>query len=164
MERSTPASAVVRPQGTGPLIWTRGALMELKATHADTHGAYGLVDELLPPGFAPPLHIHHGEDEAFYVLDGQVRFACGAQTHEATAGAFIFLPRGVAHTFRVLGDSPARVLNLLSPAGFERFFEQDGVAAPEYALPPDSGPVNLEHLRALAAHYECAIIGPPLAP
>ncbi len=164
MECGESSAPVVRPQGTGSLIWTRGALLELKATRAETRGAYGLVDELLPPGFAPPLHIHYGEDEAFYLLAGQVRFACGTERYEATAGAFIFLPRGVAHTFRVVGEEPARMLNLLSPGGFERFFEQDGVPAPDYVLPPDSGPADLAHLRALAAHYQCAIIGPPLAP
>ena len=163
MEPSTAPGAVARARGDGPLIWTRGGLIEIKATREDTGGAYGLLEELLPAGFAPPLHVHQGEDEAFYVIEGELRFACGETIYRASPGAFVFLPRGVPHTFRVDGEAPARLLNLMSPGGFEHMFEEDGEPAGAYALPP-AGPADPARLAALVTKYRCTIIGPPLAP
>jgi quercetin dioxygenase-like cupin family protein len=163
VEPSTAPGAMARARGEGPLIWTRGGLIEIKATCEDTGGAYGLLEERLPVGFAPPLHVHRGEDEAFYVIEGELRFACGETVYRASAGAFVFLPRGVAHTFRVDGDAPARLLNLMSPGGFEHMFVEDGEPAGAYALPPP-GPADPARLAALVTKYRCTIIGPPLVP
>src|SRR6476469_4455945 len=95
--------------GEGPAIWFLRNRMSVKATAGSTGGAFGLVESLVAPGFSPPLHVHHREDETFYVLEGELTMKCGDRTFRAAAGAFVFLPREVPHTFVVEGDQPARM-------------------------------------------------------
>ena len=73
-------------------------------------------ESVAPAGFAPPPHVHHAEDEAFYVLEGDVTFTCGDRTWNATAGSFAFLPRDVPHQFQVSDDGPHRPAAQLAPA------------------------------------------------
>jgi quercetin dioxygenase-like cupin family protein len=146
----------------GLSIWFLGTLMSLKATGAQTNGAFGLIEQVLPHGFAPPLHIHHGEDEAFYLLEGEASFTCGDQTVKAKPGSFIFFPRDIPHWFRIEGAKPARLLQLNTPAGVEHFFVEAGEPALESVLPP-AGPPDLEKLVAIAGKYNLEILGPPPA-
>ena len=106
-------------EGEGEARWWLGGLATIKATSKETDGLYTLVEVLEPEGEAP-LHVHHREDEAFWVLDGEVTFRIGDETIEASAGSFVFGPRDVPHTFTVHSGS-ARLLFLLSPGGFEEF-------------------------------------------
>src|SRR5215472_16639474 len=85
---------------------------------------------------SPPLHIHHREDESFWVLEGQVRFRCGDEDIDAGPGSFVFLPRDVPHTFVVEGDEGAHLLTLLTPGGFERYFVEAGRPPEGHGLPP----------------------------
>jgi quercetin dioxygenase-like cupin family protein len=94
----------------------------VKAQGAQTGGALGLVETVIPRGHSAPLHVHRNEDEAFYVLTGAVTFVCGEEEFRAEAGAFAYLPRGVPHTFLGLSEEPARVLVVLLPAGLEEAF------------------------------------------
>ena len=82
------------------------------------------------------MHVHHDEHEAFYVLEGELDVACGDERYRAPAGSFTFLPRGVAHTFRVVGDAPARLLTFGLPGGMEGFFRDAGRSADGPGLPP----------------------------
>jgi uncharacterized cupin superfamily protein len=132
-----------------------GTRMTLKAAGAGA--GFGLIEQVAPPGFAAPPHIHHAEDEAFYVLDGEATFTCGEQTWPASSGSFVFLPRGVAHHFSVGGDQPARLLQFNLPAGLERFFVEAGV--PIGAA--EAGPPDIARLAALAERYRIALLGPP---
>jgi quercetin dioxygenase-like cupin family protein len=94
----------------------------VRATGQTTNGAFGLIEHLsVRPGFASPYHTHHAEDESFYVIEGEMAICCGGNWMVAGAGAFVFLPREVPHGFKVTGDTPARLLLLVSPGGFERF-------------------------------------------
>ena len=68
-ERAT-ARAVVLGPGEGTPIWFLGNLMVVKATAQSTNGAYGLLESLISAGASPPLHVHHREDEGFWILDG----------------------------------------------------------------------------------------------
>jgi quercetin dioxygenase-like cupin family protein len=116
-----------------------------------TGGHAGLVDMVeVPPGHMPPLHVHHGEDEGFYVMEGEVTLFLPGQEVLCRPGEFVLAPRGVPHTYRV-GDQPARCLVLSTPAGFERF-----VAA--VAALPEADP---ETLTAVAAAHRIEILGPP---
>jgi hypothetical protein len=107
--------------------------------------------------------VHHREDEAFYLLEGAVTMRCGDRTVSAEAGSFVFLPRGVPHTFVVEGDRPARMLTLLSPGGGEGLFVAGGRPAESDGLPP-SGPFDVAALRRAGAQYGVDIVGPPMAP
>jgi mannose-6-phosphate isomerase-like protein (cupin superfamily) len=149
--------------GAGSAIWFLRNRMTIKATAETTGGAYGLVETLIAPGFSPPLHVHHREDEAFWVLEGELTMRCGDRTFRASAGAFAFLPRGVPHTFVVEGDMPARMLTLLSPGGGEALFVEAGRPAEHDGLPP-AAPPDTELLKRVSEKYGSEIIGPPMKP
>lgn len=92
---------------------------------ATTNGAFSLVEHPLPPrALGAPLHTHANEDEYTYVLEGRVGVQLGDEVVEAGPGDVVFKPRGVAHAFWNAGDEPARMLELISPAGFENYFRE----------------------------------------
>lgn len=98
--------------------------MSIKADAATTGGVLGLAEATIPFGHSPGLHVHRDEDEAFYVLEGTVDFVCGDDRFRGEAGAFVFLPRGLPHTFLGVSDSTARVLVLMLPGGLEQIFSE----------------------------------------
>jgi mannose-6-phosphate isomerase-like protein (cupin superfamily) len=147
-------------QGEGDRVWFLGTLMTIKAGHDDTAGAYTLVEQTTPALFGPPLHVHHAEDEAFYILEGALHVVCGDQGFDVGAGSFVMLPRGIPHAFQV-GDSGARLLQLTSPAGFENFAHDVGEAATSAELPPPAAP-DIPRLVAAAERHGASIVGPPL--
>jgi len=149
--------------GEGQPIWFLRNRMTVKATAETTGGAYGLVESFIVPGFSPPLHVHHREDEAFWVLEGELTMRCGDRTFRASAGAFVFLPRGVPHTFVVEGNEPARMLTLLTPGGGEKLFIDGGRQAEHDGLPPATPP-DIEALKRVTERYGGEIVGPPMAP
>jgi mannose-6-phosphate isomerase-like protein (cupin superfamily) len=133
----------------GQAIRFLGTLMTVKAGARETGNAFTLLEWTAPVGFAPPPHTHHAEDEAFFILEGTMKVTCGDTSWEATAGAFVFLPRGVPHGFTVTGETPLRGLQLTVPAGFESFIAEAG-APVETAAP--AAPDIEKLLRAAAAH------------
>jgi quercetin dioxygenase-like cupin family protein len=142
----------------GQAVWFLNLLTFVKATGEQTGGAFGLLEQTIPAGFASPLHVHHAEDEAFYVLDGQVTFLSGERRIQATAGSYVFLPRDIPHAFRV--DTPARLLILTTPAGFEQFVIEMSEPVTDVSSPPTSPP-DMEKLVRLAAKYRIEILGGP---
>lgn len=153
----------VRTAGEGESSWFLINHMTLKASKDETAGGFGLVESLIAPGSSPPLYVHHGEDESFYALEGELTFTAGDETFEAGPGSFVFLPRDLPHTFVVEGDEPARLLTLLTPGGGERFFV-DGGRPPEHEGLPPAGPPDIEQLKRVAEQYGNEIVGPPLQP
>ena len=124
----------------GDAFWFLGTLMTVKAGANETDRGFTLIECVAPPGFAPPPHVHRNEDEAFYLLDGQMSITCGDSTWTVEPGAFAFLPRGVPHVFSVTGPSPAKMLQFTLPAQFERFAAEMGEPARERTLPPPAEP------------------------
>lgn len=108
----------------------------MKVEQADSEGRFALVEALAFRTTEPALHIHHHEDEAWYVLDGQMTFYVGDEELEAPSGSFVFAPRGIVHTFTV-DVEPTRVLVLASPAGFERFALELGDPATDDSPPAE---------------------------
>lgn len=121
--------------GEGEARWWFGQLATVKATSADTGGAYTLVEIEVGPGYETPLHIHHREDETFWMLEGDATFQVGDQTVDASAGMYLFGPRGVPHKWAA-GPRGARMLYLFAPGGFEELIEAMSVPAEALTPPP----------------------------
>ena len=132
----------------GQFLQSLGALVIVKATSEQTAGVFNLFEVSCPPDYAIPLHIHYAEDVAVYILEGTLIIFWGEEKRTAVAGAYFFQPRGIPHGFRVEGETPAQLLYMTFPAGFDRF-----VAELELFV-PDCEPVTA------AARYQIEILGP----
>ena len=80
-----------------------------------------LLEFSVEPGGSVDLHLHHGQSDSFYVLEGELEFQVGEKVVLAPAGSYVLAPPGVAHCFRNVGDSPARALNIHAPGGFVEY-------------------------------------------
>ena len=120
----------VLAEGEGEALWFSGGLLTYKAT-----GQLAIAEVLAPHGTGSPKHLHHYEDEAWYVIDGELTFLLGGAQHLAGAGSFVFGPRGVEHRFEVTSPM-ARFLILVTPAGFEDFTRTCGHPATSPTMPP----------------------------
>ena len=98
-----------------------GGPLAFKVRGEHTNGTLTALENAIAPGDGPPLHTHANEDEAWYVLEGELRFRLGAELRGAPAGTFVFVPRGTPHCFQNVGRGSARVLVLFTPSGMERF-------------------------------------------
>ena len=116
-----------------------------------TSGRLAVVELREARGQEPPRHLHAHEDEIVYVLEGMLTVYVGETAHWASVGSCLFLPRGTEHGYAV-ESAEARLLVVLVPAGFERFFGEADAA------PSEAG---IERLIATAARYGVAITGPP---
>jgi quercetin dioxygenase-like cupin family protein len=131
----------------------------LLASAGVTHGVLGAIEVASPGGAAPPLHVHHREDEVFYVLEGDYSIFVGDDVIPGRPGTWVWGPRDVPHGYQV--HSPVgRHLSLTVPGGFEAFFEEV-----EHLATPSTDPRDaLGDLRAVAAGYGVELLGPPRAP
>ena len=126
---------VLRP-GAGRLVWLQDLGVRFMVSGEQTGGRFALVEHpIRPKALAAPLHTHADEDEISYVLEGEVGVQIGDRVLQATPGTLVFKPRGVPHAFWNAGETPARLLEMISPAGFERYFE--AAAALVASGPPD---------------------------
>ena len=144
--------------GTTVLMGGLGARLMIDADTAG--GGFALVEHpIAPRTLAAPLHRHANEDEYSYVLEGRVGVQLGDETLEAGPGDLVLKPRGQWHAFWNPGDEPARLLEIISPAGFERYFEE---IAP--LLPPERPEPDLAALAEVQARYglemDAGSIGP----
>ena len=125
-----------------------GSIYKYLATGEDTGGAYSLFEALVPPKDpGPPPHIHRNEDEAFYVLEGEFSIFLGGEEFRAKPGDFISLPRGIVHSFRSDSDDVGRMLVIVSPSGFEKFFDAVGEPVDDDTIPPP--PPSKEHIQKI---------------
>ena len=158
-EAAAAGSVVVVGPGEGKTLSGRGGGYALvtKATDAETRGAYAFQEMTVAPGFPwIPPHVHHNEDEALYVLEGECTVRIGERVHTLGAGTFALMPRGVAHTFSNPGAAPARVIVVSSPGAVVRYFEE--AAALSNASP--TGQPDMERLAALAKNYGIEFVSP----
>ncbi len=160
MTTATPVQPYLLRSGEGDALWFLGNLATIKTAGAHTRGALTVVEFLNPAGFAPPVHRHLVEDEAFYILDGHAQFRCGEQAFDAGPGDFVLLPVNRPHTFLVGPDQPLRALQITTPAGFEDFAAEVGQAASELRL-PDPGPIDPVALGHAAGRHAVELVGPP---
>ncbi|HEY7121094.1 MAG TPA: cupin domain-containing protein [Solirubrobacterales bacterium] len=140
-----------KPKIVGPKDGKAGSLgavgVRFMIDGAETNGDFSLVEHPMPPRqLAAPVHIHTREDEYSYVLSGRMGALLGDEVVYAEPGDLVFKPRNQWHTFWNAGDTECRILEIISPAGFEKFFE--ALADMNAAGPPDP-----EKLVALADEY-----------
>jgi mannose-6-phosphate isomerase-like protein (cupin superfamily) len=140
-------------------LWWKTGRVRVKTSAPETDGRLAQVEIDDPLASAPPFHVHHREDETFFVLEGEVRVFAGDETIDASAGDFVFVPRGTVHAYLVRSER-ARMLVSFAPAGFEQFFVEHGIPAgeerPEERVEP--GPAQLGEIMA---GYGCELVGPP---
>lgn len=148
---------VVHAANEGEAYWWTGELATIKATGEDTGGHMAVVEILAPVGVQIPLHVHHREDEGFWVLEGELTFTVGEFTLLARPGDFLLGPRGVPHTYTV-DSGPARLLFLFAPAGLEGLIRESGVRAATRTLPPADVLPDFDALPGLAAKYGVELV------
>jgi quercetin dioxygenase-like cupin family protein len=150
-----PVPFAVGPGGGPTIQGPASGPLTFKARGEQTGGSLTAFENVIAPRDGPPLHTHAGEDESWYVLEGELRFRLGDEVADAPAGSFVFVPRGTAHCFQNVGDGPARIMVLFTPSGMERFFDR-------FATLP-AGPVDPGAFRSIGAEVGMEVVGPPMA-
>ena len=140
--------------------WWFDGLAVIKAGAADTNGQLTVVEVTEPPNAEAPLHVHHREDEAFYVLEGSATIYVGDEVAvEARPGDLAFGPRDVPHRYTV-GPDGCRMLFICTPAGFEDLVIHMSRPAESLTLPPASTEEpDWEHVASVAAANHCEMLG-----
>lgn len=130
-------------------------------TGVETNGAFAMFEAYVPSGNGSPPHVHHREDEMFYVIEGEFEFTVAGESKRLGAGDFLLGQRGVPHNFKNIGSSPGKMLITVTPAGFEGFFAEIGIelgSKEEMPIPPT--PADIEKLIEAAPKYGVEIIAP----
>lgn len=159
METAVRPYAVRRDEGEKLSFF--GSLTWIKATGEQTGGVLALIEHVVPPGAGSPWHVHHNEDECFYVLEGELLFIVGEEQQRITGGpgTYVFGPRDVPHGFRNDSSAPTRILLETTPAGFDQFVLALAELAPTSGFAP-AAPPDMEKLMAEAARANIEILGP----
>jgi quercetin dioxygenase-like cupin family protein len=126
----------IRAANEGDAYDWRGARVVIKASGDDTFGQLGVMESTYPPGLSVPAHTHTGEDEMFYLLDGELRGFCDDDRWTATPGSFVFVPRDRPHGFVVTSDGPARALVIVGPSRLDRQVVANGTPVPGPSVTP----------------------------
>jgi len=158
MTKTHVAQAFALDKDQGKPFWFTDSLFTVKLSGAETGNQLTVIEAMFPAGQITPLHVHHAEDEAWYVLEGEVMFQAAGESLKATTGSFVFGPKDVAHGFRV-GDAGAKMLVFTWPSDFEKFVEEFGEPARELTLPMPQ-PINIPRLLSLAPKYHFEVIPP----
>ena len=137
-------------ENEGKKLNVLGDNQNIKLTGEDTNGQYTLIEQNNEPGIGIPPHVHENEDEVFQVLSGQVEMSIGNQTTTLKAGDLIFCPKGVPHSWKVVGEEKSRAMLSIFPAGLEGMFK-------ELAELP-AGPPDMEKVTAICGKYNLKFV------
>jgi quercetin dioxygenase-like cupin family protein len=137
--------------GKGRVLPVLGERVTLKLTGDESDGTCAAVEISTPPQVGPPLHVHHREDEVVYVLEGMYEIRVGGRVVPAPPGTFAFLPRDIPHRYTNVGYRTGKLLVTITPAGFERFFEELSLLSPD-------APFDREQLEAIGRRYGLEIL------
>ena len=155
-----------RQAEVGSSVWYLGNLFTILASSEDTGGRFALIEVLAPKGTEPPRHVHQKEEEAFYVLEGEITFYIGDEVYAAPPGTFVFAPRGIPHSWVVETDV-VRKLVTLTPGGAEEHFRDprfgEPARTPTLPPPPEESP-DVAALVADMERYGVEVVGPPGPP
>ena len=146
---------------TGRVFSVVGDRYHFLVTGEESGGAFAMMEFLVPPQHGPPPHVHHREDEVFYVLEGEFTFTVAGRMIRATAGQTLYGKRDVPHTFKNTGDKEGRMMIVVAPAGLEKFFAEIGtsLASPQ-AAPIEPTPADIQRLLAAAPRYGLEVLAP----
>lgn len=122
----------------------------IKITGEDTNGTFSLIEQNNQPGIGIPMHVHENEDEIFQVLEGEVEMKIGEETKTLQPGDLIFCPRGIPHSWRVVGENNAKAMLSIFPAGLEAMFEELS------KLP--AGPPDLKKVAEICGKYKITFV------
>lgn len=128
---------IVKPDSNRQAVYGAGDEYYYYATGKDTDGQYFFFESIVPPGGGPPAHVQTKEEEAFYILDGEVTFYAEGNITVATKGTYLNVPKGVRHRFRNNSEENARMLVFFAPAGIEDMFEEMGANEESYSKNPN---------------------------
>lgn len=144
-----------------PAIDVMGERYTVLLSAEETNGAYTLFEFHVPKGHGPPPHVHSREDESFYILSGELDFMLDGNINRVRAGDVIYGPRNIPHTFAGASETPARVICLVSPGGFEKFFAAVGKVVSDKSIPAQAPTdVDIEKLMRIAADFGLRILPP----
>jgi quercetin dioxygenase-like cupin family protein len=162
-QQTEPMIPVALRSDEGEARWWSEGLAVVKTTAADTGGQITILEITEPAKSEAPLHVHHKEDEGFWILEGSATFEVGDRTIEARAGDYLFGPRDIPHRYTT-GPGGCRMLFIFTPGGFEEVLRAISRPAESRTLPPpsDGTPPSAEEMRAMQAAIEahgCEILG-----
>ena len=141
-------------------VWWKNGRITVKAAGAETGNAFAQVETDDPRGAGVPRHVHHNEDQTFYILEGELTALVGDELIELSAGDYLFAPREVPHTY-VVRSERARMLATISPGGLEQLFVSLGAPVTGAEPPTDVVMPPMDELVRVFAGYGVEILGPP---
>jgi quercetin dioxygenase-like cupin family protein len=142
--------------------WLFSDLVVVHVSGEETDGRYCLLEWLQPPEDMTPLHVHRRDSQTIYVLEGELTVYLPGMSRVLRRGECIHQPAGVPQTGRVTSTEPARVLDINSPAGFDKFIAAAGKPTATLTLPPPPERTpDLERLARVAAEHDIDLLGPP---
>jgi len=148
----------------GTALWHLGALLNFKALGEETGGQYWALEGLADSNMAVPLHVHTQEDEIWYVLEGEIEFTLGNEVKTGGPGSFVYIPKGVPHTFQVKSDK-ARWFGFGLKGNLDKWFFETGEPAKSLTIPaPFSEPPSEAQINAInesLKRYGTDTLGPP---
>jgi quercetin dioxygenase-like cupin family protein len=157
--RAQALKPVVVSREEGEARWWLGSLAVIKATAADTGGQMSIIEVTEPPNFEGPLHVHHREDEGFWILEGEATFEIGGKTIEARAGDYLFGPRDIPHRYSV-GPTGCKLLFIMTPGGFEDLvIAMSEPAGSRTVPPPMTEEPDWEKVAAIAKAHGAELLG-----
>ena len=151
------------PADAGESVFLVGDTYTTLLSGAQTGGAFTLLEALVLPEAGPPPHAHHREEETFFLLDGHMVFNVGAETYNADPGTAIYVPRDIAHSYRNVGEGPAKMLFMYSPAGMEAMFPEIGKPGRRGVVGPLLDRAELAAMAGVAEKYHFSFITPEAA-
>jgi len=154
-------AAIFQPTADKPARWLATERITVLIAGEQTNGAYAVVEIFTVPGGGPPPHIHHREDEMFYILEGEGTIFAGDDTIRASAGTCVHVPTGMVHHYKNEGNRPLRLLVMYTPAGFEGYFLKVGTPTRHRdEAPPPVTEETFKRFMAAAAQFHLEIVAP----
>lgn len=157
------AVTVIRQAGEGEQLWfAGGGLFTMKATSAETGGAFALLEDREVRGKTTPLHLHPDDDEVIYVLEGEILVHVDGKEHHVGTGGVLAAPRGVPHAFFVTSETARMLLVMVPGTGWAEVQQRDLCEPASPDAVPGSRPPDFAKIYAVAERKDCIeILGPP---